>query len=307
MTIAMPEHDRKLAVPAASSYCPELGVTHRLGGYVLDYATRLVMSGFDYYSLRRNVPSGISTAAEELALQLPYETVCLVGLLADKRLLAGSPDEAKSALLNCARTDYERAAVEHVFEAEKKLVTDPKLAKVFDDLFARGPDEKRLFQTTDTFLRVPAGKQNPAKPDCADSKGRKSWAREFGIGNEVIGVVYVPEGDGRVVPVTNDLLGVWDQVTGLPRVTEDDYPINPTFTTRFWFNPYPRKDEISGYRDTGILRGSYWRIMDGVIRYNDSIVVVADHERWLGSGYSGYRPVKGQFEIEVSMKKKFRR
>ena len=166
---------------------------------------------------------------------------------------------------------------------------DPRHAKVFDDLFAR--NGWYAWQWTDTFLRVPPGKSNPEKPDYIDSQGRKYWAREFGNGSEVVGIVYVPEGSGRVVPKTQDLFDVWDPITGLPRVTsgsQNDMK-HENHTIHFWFNPEPRKDSKSGHQDVAVGRGGDWR-HDGGDR---CFGVDADYARSDAGSGGGFRPVRG--------------
>ena len=175
--------------------------------------------------------------------------------------------------------------------ALEKAAKDPRNAKVFDDLFARGPDKVYVWQWTLTFLRVPSGKKNPGKPDYVDPQGRKYWTREFGDvnRNEVVGPVYVPEGGGRVVPKTNDLLDVWDQITGLPRVTSDDN--NDTkydnHTTHFWFNATPRKDRFSCHYDVAVARRSGWSHAVGGV----CLGVDADYGRLRVDPNGGFRLV----------------
>src|SRR3989344_9089901 len=112
-------------------------------------------------------------------------------------------------------------ALEHAGE-------DPRKAKVFDDLFARGPDKVYMWQWTETGLRVPKGRE--ASKYETDAQGRKYWARIVLYGDKEVGEVLVPEGGGRLV-------AEWDEVFGVPQTTIEniDFPHKP-YTTHFWFN-----------------------------------------------------------------------
>lgn len=125
---------------------------------------------------------------------------------------------------------------------------DPRKAKAFDDLFARGPDKIYMWQWTETGLRVPNGRKAGAYE--TDGQGRKYWPRIVLIGDQEVGEILVPEGNGRLV-------AEWDVVFGIPRVTENVYwPHRPT--THFEFDVTPDRDSTSGHYDVAVGRGSYW-------------------------------------------------
>ncbi len=234
--------------PVNSSY-PTLGNAYSHACYEIEYLSRLVITGKNYFDSREGILSDqrMSTAAEELAIQL----------------------------------DLERSG------------KDPREAKVFDDLFARNEAKIYLWQWTDTGLRLPAGR-DPNKYE-TDAQGRKYWAREVLIGGEVVGEILVPEGGARVVVE-------WDEVFGLPRVTDDiDLPHKP-YTTHFWFNPDPDIDNRSGYlwfnpdpsidnsssyRDVVVGRSSVWR------PYGRCLGVHANSTRLGAYPEIGLRPVRG--------------
>ncbi|MBI1972063.1 MAG: hypothetical protein HYS53_02070 [Candidatus Aenigmarchaeota archaeon] len=159
---------------------------------------------------------------------------------------------------------------------------DPREAGVFDDLFARNNLKTYVWpyvwQWTETGLHVPK-ERDPSKYE-TDPQGRKYWVRELLIGNEAVGKILVPEGNGRVVVE-------WDEVSGLPRVTENiDFPHTP-YTTHFRFNPAPFKDIGLAIQDVAVERRSLWR------RAVDErcLVVAADYWRWVAAPGDGFRPV----------------
>ena len=168
--------------------------------------------------------------------------------------------------------------------ALERAGNDPRKAEVFDDLFGRKNGGWYAWQWTETFLRVPKGKQNLGKPDYVDPKtGYKYWAREFGNGNEIVGLVYVPEGGGRLV-------AEWDEVSGVPRATIENkgFSHNP-YTTHFWFNATPGLDSTSAHYDVAVGRRSDWHRDVG----GGCLCVYAARGR-LGAGSDdGFRPVRG--------------
>jgi len=129
-------------------------------------------------------------------------------------------------------TAAEELAIQLALEREGK---DPRKSEVFNDLFARGPDKIYMWQWTETGLRMPKGRD--PKSYETDPQGRKYWVRMLLIGDEEQGEVMVPEGGGRIVPYTEDLSDVWDEVSGLPRVTAESGNEYDNHTTHFWFNP----------------------------------------------------------------------
>ncbi len=292
MAIAtMPEVNEKLIVPGVSSSYPTLGAAYKHGGYEIDYAPRLVRTSKNYSGFKEEIPEGMrmSTAGEELALQLPYEILDKILKRIkpeDMQKIAGRDlqlDDMKKALESYCQTPAEMYVVGYVLDKEKKIITDPRKAKIFDDILARGPEKTYMWQWTGTFVRKPKSKRNPAKPDYVDTQGRKYWAREFGNGDEIVGVVYIPEGNGRVVPKTNDLLDVWDLVTGLPRITSDNSNDMKygNHTTHFFFNE--SADEVA------VGRWGGWRLGG----HGGCLGVGASYGRSAASSDDGFRPVRG--------------
>ncbi len=157
---------------------------------------------------------------------------------------------------------------------------DPRQAGVFNDLFARNDSHLYIWQWTETGLRVPKGREADIYE--TDGQGRKYWAREVLIGDNVVGEILVPEGNRRVVVA-------WDEVFGVPSATEDiAWPHNP-YTTHSWFNPNLNKEDVAVGRWGGWLRG-----VDG-----GCLAVDADVARSLASSGGGFRPVRGSLpEIE---------
>ena len=198
-------------------------------------------------------------------------------------------------------TKFSKAADELAIQlGYEKAGIDPrsKKAKAFNDIFGRNKEKIYAWQWTDTFLRIPSNKLNPEKPDYIDKHGRKFWAREWGLDNEIYGVVYIPEGGGRVVPKTKDFLDVYDLITGLPRITSDNENDMKyeNHTLHFRFNSKPSKDSKSGHYDVAVGRRSDWR------RAEDErcLYVSAYYERSYSDSRDGFRPVWGSVpEIEV--------
>jgi len=170
--------------------------------------------------------------------------------------------------------------------ALERADNDPRKAKAFDDLFAKDNDKIYMWQWTETGLRVPKGRKADAYE--TDAQGRRYHPRIVLIGDQEVGEILVPEGNGRVAVE-------WDEVFGLPRVTEDiAYPHEP-HTTHFWFNSTPDKDSKSGNYDVAVGRGGGWPRVEG----GWCLAVAASCGRWDASSVDGFRPVQGSFpEIE---------
>src|SRR3989344_6937068 len=56
---SLQELNKRLAVPAASSSYPTLGASYRRGGYEVDRAGRLAMTGRNYYGSKAGIPEGM--------------------------------------------------------------------------------------------------------------------------------------------------------------------------------------------------------------------------------------------------------
>ncbi|MBI4167737.1 MAG: hypothetical protein HY515_02155 [Candidatus Aenigmarchaeota archaeon] len=162
----------------------------------------------------------------------------------------------------------------------EKTHQDPRKAAAFDDLFGRNDSHWYAWQWTKTGLRVPNG-QDPTEYE-TDRQGRKYWVREVLAGNEVVGKIPVPEGNGRVVVE-------WDEVFGIPRATKEIGWPHRRYTTHFRFNPNPKKDDTSGHYDVAVGRRSGWPhdVMDRCL------VVSADFERSLANSDDGFRTIRG--------------
>ena len=235
--ISLPPLKSKLRKNRSASRYPSLGVAYRQNGYEFLYSDRVVhIPHHDFYFLQAFLETlgggrGMSTAAEELAIQL----------------------------------ELERSA------------EDPRNAKAFDDLFARNDDQRYIWQWTATGLRVPKGRKPNAYE--VDKHGRKYWVRILVIGNSEVGEVLVPEGNGRVVPHTPEVPDVWDEVTGLPTITEPlKWPHNP-YTTHFWFDP--------NLEEVAVGRGSREHSQAG-----SCLDVLADCPRLGSAEYTGVRLVQ---------------
>lgn len=165
---------------------------------------------------------------------------------------------------------------------------DPRTAEAFNDLFARNDSHRYVWQWTETGLRVPEGR-DPTKYE-TDAHGRKYWARELLIGNNAVGEVLVPEGNGRVAVE-------WDEVFGLPKITEDIVWPHTPYTTHFFFNKNPELRAPSIYQDVGVFRHD-WHLDKG----ESCISVDAAYERWDLGLFHGFRPVRGSLpEIEKTV------
>ncbi len=158
--------------------------------------------------------------------------------------------------------------------------TDPREAEVFDDLFARNDSKTYMLQWTATGLRVPNGR-DPNKYE-TDSQGRKYFARIVLSGDNETREILVPEGNDRVVVE-------WDEVSGLPKTTEDiAFPHTP-YTTHFLFEQEPLEDSESGHYDVAVRRGKDWRFGEN----GRCLEVDACYTRWAAASGTGFRPVRG--------------
>ncbi len=227
---------KKFIVPSASSNYPAQGKAYMREGYQIEYLPNLVRTGCDYYDSKYGIIYGVrmSTAAEELAIQLSLE-----------------------------RVDQ-----------------DPRQGGVLKDIFTRKFHHRYAWQWTETGLRVPVCR-DPNKYE-TDNQGRKYWRRTVLIGDEEVGEILVPEGHGRVVVE-------WDEVFGLPKVTEGTSWPHNSYTTHSWFEPNPDKDNRSGHQDVAVTRGSHW------IRGEDErcLAVYEDTTRSSVHASVGFRPVRG--------------
>jgi len=177
---------------------------------------------------------------------------------------------------------------------------DPRKAEAFDDFFARNEDEWHAWQWTETGLRVPKGYEADKREK--DTQGRIFYPRIVLIGDEEVGEVLVPEGNGKVVPYSSVPEEVWDTVFGIPRVTSDkksDMKLD-NHTTHFYFNTNPSKDSRSGEYDVAVARGSDW-LRDGRA---GCLHVYAFCGRWDVLSAGSFRPVQGSLpEIEKRLAK----
>ena len=166
---------------------------------------------------------------------------------------------------------------------------DPRKASVFDDLFARNKDKWYAWQWTETGLRVPKGWENGRYE--TDETGDKKYPRIVLIGDEEVGEVLVPEGNGRVIPYSSVPEEVWSTVFGIPKVTSDkesDMKLD-NHTTHFYFDPNPSKDSVSGEYDVAVARGSLWH-RDG---RGGCLYVFANCGRWDARSDGSFRQVQG--------------
>lgn len=238
--ISLPPLRNKLRKNNSASRYPTRGVTYRQKGYEFFYADRLV-----------HLPN-----QDFYTVQVQT----FVHGLGDGRRMSTAAEELTIQL------ELERSG------------QDPRTATVFDDLFARNDDKRYFWQWTATGLRVPPGR----KPNDyeVDKRGRKYWVRILLTGNVEIGEVLVPEGNGRVVPHTSDVRDVWDEVSGLPTVTEGlRWPHNP-YTTHFWFDP--------NLEEVAVGRGGR-----GHSEAGECLDVLADCPRLGAAEYTGFRLVQG--------------
>ncbi len=301
----LPELNKRLVLPAASSIYPTLGASYKQGAYEISHTGRLVRTDKHYYDSKAGIPEGLrmTTAGEELAIQLKYEKVANIIRRTDEREILGkNPSELADELLKYASTEDEREAISYVFREESDamnsvfaqtngiLIPDPRKSVVFDDLFARGPEKIYMWQWTETGLRVPKGRE--ADRYETDAHGRKYWVRIALVGDKEEGEVLVPEGNGRLAVEL-------DEVFGIPRVTEDmNWPHKP-YTTYFWFNATPDLDGTSGHYDVAVGRRSGWHLDERCLG------VVAYFRRWDAYSADGFRPVRGSLpKIEKELVEK---
>ena len=159
---------------------------------------------------------------------------------------------------------------------------DPRKAKEFDDLFARNNNGWYAWQWTLTGLRVP--KDYRADKHEKDTQGRIHYLRIVLIGDEEVGEIPVPEGNGKAVME-------WDEVFGIPRVTSDkegDMKYD-NHTTHFYFDQSPGKDKKSGHCDVAVARRSSWPRAG----HGRCLDVDASYERWYASSDDSFRQVHG--------------
>lgn len=248
--ISLPPVKHKLRRNNSASHYPTRRAAYRQKGYEFLYADRLV-----------HLPS-----QDFYTLQVQ----AFVQGLGDGRRMSTAAEELAIQL------ELERAG------------EDPRTAKVFDDLFARNNDKRYFWQWTATGLRVPPGRQPNAYE--VDKQGRKYWVRILLIGNAEIGEVLVPEGNGRVVPHTSDVRDVWDELSGLPTVTEMlRWPHHP-YTTHFWFDP--------NLEEVAVGRGAR-----GHSEAGECLDVLADCPRLGAAEYTAFRLVQGvlpKIQVKVS-------
>ena len=262
-----PETMERLVMQPASSSYPSLGVTYRHPRHEIEYSAALVRTGKSYYDSKESIPIEHSMRTAPIS-DAGSQTLERIPTILRKYRMSTAAEELAIQL------GLERAG------------QDPRKAGVFDDLFGRNDSHVYIWQWTATGLRVPKGR-DPNKYE-TDRQGRKYWVREFLIGNNTVGVVLVPEGNGRVAVE-------WDEVSGLPRVTEDiSFPHNP-YTTHFWFNPNSAEDSRSKNKDVAVGRWSGWH-HDGGDR---CFGVAANCARSNADSLDGFRPVRGSLsEIE---------
>ncbi len=278
---------KELLLPAASSTHPEIGAAYEQDAYAIKYSHGLTIPedfrhySISYYDLKSEIPEGfrMSTAAEELAMQLMYERAINVIRSATMEKKGRTDLHIIRTLRRYAKDKREKEAIGHVFDIEGigidkgmdympyYLPRDRLLqARAFRDLFGtlnEAGERHRYLQYTETFLRVPEGTDPFAFEK--DSRGRRRYVREFGIGKDVMGITFVPE--GGVVPEIDDLLEVWDPITGLPRVTFED--IKGDHSAHFEFS-VPNRDSVSGHLDTVVVR------MDGQFRSGHEYCLFVD-------------------------------
>jgi len=179
-------------------------------------------------------------------------------------------------------TAAEELAIQHALE---KNDNDPRDAVAYNDIFGR--NEERFDNNngwhalllTETRLRVPIGWENGRYE--TDEKGRKYWPRIVLIGDEEVGEVSIPEGNGRVIMEL-------DEVFGLPKITEEDSP-KYRLDSHFWFKTEPGMFfKTKKYEDDiiALKRGP---------QFKERIDMYADFMYAHGKSYEddGYRLVKG--------------
>lgn len=159
---------------------------------------------------------------------------------------------------------------------------DIRQSEDFDGLFARGHDEKYIWQWTSTRLCVPKGKV-PSVYE-TDSQGRKYWVRTVYANDRKVGEILVPEGRGR-------LITKWDEVFGIPQVTEEDKWPHPLYTTHFWFSPESSEVAVMRWSD---LRHDNCERCFGVVALYSCNIAVQD------SGIRMIRGSEGEIEKEIT-------
>ena len=181
-------------------------------------------------------------------------------------------------------TAGEELAIQLALERAGK---DPRKAEIFDNLFARGPENIYMWQWTETGLRVPKGRE--ADRYVTDGQGRKYWPRIVLLADKEVGEILVPEGN-------DSLVAEWDEVFGVPQVTieNQNFPHKP-YTTHFLFNATPEKDSISGHHDVAVGRRSDWR-HGGHVR---CLGVYARYGRLAAGSADGFRLVVRGIVTEI--------
>ena len=135
----------------------------------------------------------------------------------------------------------------------------------FNDNFARNSQKTYFWQWTDTALLKPKGKKKYYRHL---KNGREYWLRLVAEGGEVVGELWVPQGNGRVVRELS--------VYGLPSETVDEH--RGGTETHWYFDP--------SLDEAAVLRGRIWDVV-----HRDCFGLDADHRPSHSSG--GFRLVRG--------------
>jgi hypothetical protein len=140
----------------------------------------------------------------------------------------------------------------------------------FKDLKGMNSEHKRVWQWTDTALRVPEGTD---PKEYTNFNGRKYWPRIVVVGYEEKDKILVPEGNGRLVTS-------WNLEYGIPEHTIDSAADGEFF----WFRQNPDTDNKTGKKDVAVeLRWDWYNLNTG----NYCFGVDASWERFT------YRPDEG--------------
>lgn len=242
MLNSLPVADKRIIVPYVHCDYSEIGVRFQQMPYELKYSSRLLKTGKNYQNSLNEIQDNhrISSAGEEAVMHILYRTLYDVfnSVSRHEELTSKSRSEIREIYRNYAFTDLEECAIEFLFDCN---------SNAFDDLMGKNDRNWYPFQLTSSFLRTPLDEKNPEKPDYVDGCGKKYWLREYGDGNQILFKTLVPEGNGRIVPETDDLSGVMNLVTGIPYETVEPSNIN-RHTIGFGFNPSNRGDVVIGRR-----------------------------------------------------------
>ncbi|HLD57879.1 MAG TPA: hypothetical protein VJA47_06225 [archaeon] len=278
----------EMEIRPSSSTHPSLG-TYKSPGHLFRYSKTLTRTGKNYYDLKAQIPEGsrMSTAAEDLAIQLPYERIGRIVRAAKINLgeLEGKDFGYIASALNL--DEMGKADLKLILDIEGgELVTDPRMAKPFNDLFARENNGWYAWQWTETGLRVPKGWEDGRSQK--DAKGNIYVPRIVLIGDQEVDETPVPEGNGRVVVE-------WNEVFGIPSLTtnEGDATNQKNHTTHFYLNANPDVDERTGRQDVAVARGSRWH--DDV--HVRCLSVRARYGRWYADGDVSFRQVQGSVPV----------